>query len=85
VIQLELRWICQPDGALDAFFGRGFTTFSKGVEMPILFDLRLLELTDQAYFESLHWMGYRLADRRVFVDLPGIVLVGLRGGSSWVG
>jgi hypothetical protein len=52
--------------------------------MAIPFDLQLWETTNPGSFESLHWMGYRLADGRVLVDRTGIVLLGLEGGSDWV-
>jgi hypothetical protein len=52
--------------------------------MPIEHDIELSEFDDAESFESLHWMAYHLADRRVLVDLTGIVLLGLRGDSDWV-
>lgn len=53
--------------------------------MPIRSDLQLFETTDSEFFESLHWMAYRLADDRVLVDLTGIVLPNVKGGNNWVG
>jgi hypothetical protein len=52
--------------------------------MAIPFDLQLWEVQSPQSFTSLHWMGYRLSDGRVSVDLTGIVLLGLKGGSNWV-
>jgi len=52
--------------------------------MTIPFNFQLSERQDSGSFDSLHWMAYRLADRRILVDLTGIVLLGLRGSGDWV-
>ncbi len=52
--------------------------------MSIAYDFDVSEILNPESFESLHWMGYRLADDRVVVDLTGIVLLGLKGDNEWV-
>lgn len=52
--------------------------------MATEWDIRKSEYSDTESFESLHWMGYRLGDNRVFVDLTGIVLLGMKGDRNWV-
>lgn len=48
------------------------------------FDIVISEPFHTESFESLHWMAYRLGDDRVCVDLTGIVLLGVFGGTGWV-